>query len=176
MNAENTKYLIEKYPKLFADVSKPMTESLMCFGLECNDGWFKLVDSLCNVIQWRCDQVPECPQVVFGQIKEKFAQLRIYYDGGDDYTMGVIDMAEQMSEHVCEVCGNAGRVREGGWWMTLCDACNEKRYKKKESLADVLTEKKREILEQVTKTVRETSEMTLGTVFVKDRAETDDEE
>jgi hypothetical protein len=55
MNKKNTKYLIEKYPKIFQDYNKPMTETCMCWGFECGDGWFKIIDSLCSAIQHRVD-------------------------------------------------------------------------------------------------------------------------
>lgn len=60
-------------------------------------------------------------QVVAIQVKEKFGGLRFYFSGGDDYIRGVVDMAEEMSYTTCEVCGNAGKLRRGGWYRTLCD-------------------------------------------------------
>jgi hypothetical protein len=35
-------------------------------------------------------------------------------------------MAESMSGVTCEVCGNVGRQRGGGWIRTLCDEHAEK--------------------------------------------------
>jgi hypothetical protein len=40
------KQLIEKYPVLFQDVNKSPKETLMCFGCECGDGWFDILDNL----------------------------------------------------------------------------------------------------------------------------------
>jgi hypothetical protein len=63
----------------------------------------------------------EIEQVVFEQVKEKFGMLTIYHRGGDDYTNGVLRMAEEMSRHTCEECGNVGYPTKTGWIRTLCD-------------------------------------------------------
>ena len=53
MNEENTKYLFEKYPKIFADKDKSMQESCMYWGFECGDGWFAILKGLCiNIQNW----------------------------------------------------------------------------------------------------------------------------
>jgi hypothetical protein len=44
-------YLCKKYPKIFADRNKPMTESCMYWGLDVGDGWFYIIDALCSNIQ-----------------------------------------------------------------------------------------------------------------------------
>jgi hypothetical protein len=63
----------------------------------------------------------EVPQVVVEQIKEKFGGLRFYYQGGDEHTSGVVDMAESWAAKSCETCGAFGTRRGGGWIRTLCD-------------------------------------------------------
>jgi hypothetical protein len=50
MKQELEQQLCSKYPLLFQDKEKPMTESLMCFGCECGDGWHNLIDNLCEQI------------------------------------------------------------------------------------------------------------------------------
>lgn len=66
-------------------------------------------------------------QVVAVQVKEKFGTLRFYVDGGDNYTDGMIRIAEGMSGVTCEACGNPGRRTEGGWVSTLCETHAEER-------------------------------------------------
>lgn len=44
-------YLVKKYPKIFADRYENMTKTAMCWGFEHDDGWFWLVDQLCDSIQ-----------------------------------------------------------------------------------------------------------------------------
>jgi hypothetical protein len=68
---------------------------------------------------------PEIPQVVVQQIKEKFGGLRFYYEGGDDYVSGVVEMAESWAGKTCETCGSLGTRRHGGWVRTLCDTHEE---------------------------------------------------
>lgn len=60
-------------------------------------------------------------QVVAIQVKEKFGGLRFYYNGGDDYIRGVVDMAEEMSYVTCEECGAPGKPSKEGWIRTLCE-------------------------------------------------------
>ena len=48
MNKENTKKLHEKYPTIFQNKDLPPTQSLMCFGFECDDGWYELIDEMCE--------------------------------------------------------------------------------------------------------------------------------
>ena len=57
MKAELQNKLIQKYPKLFQDVldGKGPTETLMCFGCECGDGWYDLLDSTLAAIYNHCE-------------------------------------------------------------------------------------------------------------------------
>jgi hypothetical protein len=99
----------------------------MARGIECNNGWYELLGSVC----WRIFQHdrniadPEYIPVKFDQIKEKYGGLRVYYSGGDDYVRGIISMAEEYSYKVCGVCGNAGKPNKGGWITTLCESCRK---------------------------------------------------
>ena len=125
MKQELDNQLCEKYPKIFADRHKPMTETCMCWGFECGDGWYNILDQLCNNIQhyidWKNRKEEIVPQVVAEQVKEKFGTLRFYYRGGDDYIEGMVRMADSMSSILCENCGATGKQRYGGWILTLCD-------------------------------------------------------
>lgn len=57
MKEELDKLLCEKYPKIFANRYGDMRETAMCWGFECGDGWFNIIDKLCaniqNHIDWR---------------------------------------------------------------------------------------------------------------------------
>lgn len=61
MNQILDKYLCEKYPKIFSERSKSPRESCMHWGLECGDGWFSIIDSLCYSIQRHVDNPPYQP-------------------------------------------------------------------------------------------------------------------
>jgi hypothetical protein len=117
MREELEKELIAKYPALFRGKDKPATESLMCFGCECDDGWFDIINNACKIIQNHMKCRPECPPVEFSQIKEKFGGLRLYYFGGDEYVSGVCSMAELMSYSTCEISGMPGTLCRAGTWL-----------------------------------------------------------
>ncbi len=143
MREELDKQLCEKYPKIFADRHKPMTETAMCWGFEVGDGWYPIIDSLCKQIQhhidwshksnhWDKEWNAENPdqkrkvtkpvkQVIAVQVKEKFGGLRFYYDGGDAEISGMVRMAESWAANTCETCGNQGKLRGGNWLYTACD-------------------------------------------------------
>jgi hypothetical protein len=122
--------LCKKYPKIFADRNKPMTETCMCWGFEHGNGWYNIIDQLCGNIQshidWKEKQGHNVPQVVAEQVKEKFGTLRFYYRGGDDIIDGMVRMAESISSVTCEVCGNAGKSNMSGWIKTLCEEHRKK--------------------------------------------------
>lgn len=55
MKLELDKLLCEKYPKMMVNRLKPMTETCMCWGFECGDGWFELINHLMSNIQHHID-------------------------------------------------------------------------------------------------------------------------
>ena len=145
MKLELQKELATKYPKIFRNVGGDPMVTCMAHGIQCNDGWYDLLDSLCYRISIHCtaqntryivetdkyefvvEGDPEYMQVVAAQIKEKMGELRFYTDGGDATTEGMIQMAEQMSTRICELCGSPAKTsRDSGWLHTTCDACNKR--------------------------------------------------
>ncbi len=51
MRKELDELLCEKYPKIFRDRNAPMNQTCMCWGFDCGDGWFNIIDMLCANIQ-----------------------------------------------------------------------------------------------------------------------------
>jgi len=47
--------LYEKYPKIFVQKDLPMTQTAMCWGISCGDGWYDIIDTLCFHIQQQVD-------------------------------------------------------------------------------------------------------------------------
>jgi len=47
--------LCEKYPKMMVNRNKDMKETCMCWGFECGDGWFNILDQLMGNIQHHID-------------------------------------------------------------------------------------------------------------------------
>lgn len=139
MKDELQKQLTEKYPEIFQVSDERRLLPFPMFGIECGNGWYDILNALCFQIQQHIDWVnkqrqrllennshniripDEVPQVVIEQVKEKFGTLRFYVQGGDEYTNGMISMAEAMSAVTCEVCGNRGQMRGHGWFYTACD-------------------------------------------------------
>jgi hypothetical protein len=124
MKQEHDEYLCRVFPKLFAERELDHTQTAMCWGFECGDGWFNILNHLCQNIQhhidWANKKEETVPQVVVEQVKEKFGTLRFYYRGGDDYISGLVAMAESMSGVTCEECGAPGEANSGGWIRTRC--------------------------------------------------------
>ena len=50
MNKENTKRLLEAFPVLYQDYYSPMTQTCMCWGFSCGDGWFGIIWNLSEAI------------------------------------------------------------------------------------------------------------------------------
>jgi hypothetical protein len=129
MTRELDELLVSKYPKIFADRHGDMRATAMCWGFECNDGWFWLLDSLCSSIQGYIDNNGHLniPQVVATQVKEKFGGLRFYHYGGDDIIHGMVWLAEHQSYNICENCGSTKDIgRTSGWVYVRCKECAEK--------------------------------------------------
>ena len=55
MRDELDSLLCKTYPKMFVERHKPMQETCMCWGFECGDGWFNIIDQLCSNIQHYID-------------------------------------------------------------------------------------------------------------------------
>ena len=131
MSPEKQAELFKRHPKIFSDLK----------WMECDDGWFDLIDMLCQVIQnewnnhsYRMTEEEKAEgQPLAVQVKEKFGGLRFYIVGGNanEVIYGAIRMAECMSFKICESCGVPGHKQPGGWIKTLCDPCQEKRNVRK---------------------------------------------
>ena len=106
MKPELDKQLCEKYPKIFRDRNASENESCMHWGLECGEGWYDVIDALCqaatytyktsimvdeldgkrlNIEPYSYSNVTtyhfyiKPPQFVANQVKQKFGTLRFYY-------------------------------------------------------------------------------------------------
>ena len=127
MKKELEDKLYAKYPKIFVQRKLPMTQTCMCWGIETGDGWYWLIDNLCEVLQWDIDHFKD-PQIEATQVKEKFGTLRFYTNGENDEQGGMISLAEFMSGSICENCGSTEDVTQTkGWIVTLCKKCLKKR-------------------------------------------------
>jgi len=119
--------LRKKYPKILVG----------SFSIDFADGWYVLLEKLCDCIQSYVDDNAhlDIAQVEVTQIKEKFGGFRFYNTGGDNRTDGMVWFAERMSYAICEQCGSAKNVFQNkkGWIRTLCSDCVEKNKKDKKN-------------------------------------------
>jgi hypothetical protein len=131
MRQELDELLCKKYPKMMVNRYKDMKETCMCWGFECGDGWFPILDQLMGNIQhhidWKNRTEEVVAQVTLDQVKEKFGTLRFYYTGGDDTISGMVRMAESMSSVICEGCSSPATTHGPGWIRTICQSCETKR-------------------------------------------------
>ena len=107
MNQELDKKLCTKYPLIFANRHGSVMETLMCWGFDCGDGWYDLLEILSEALtytyttsievdeedgkiigikpyEWNNEKPRyfyqvEPPTVIATQVKEKFGSLRFYY-------------------------------------------------------------------------------------------------
>ena len=104
MHRELDVVLCSNYPKIFLPNARHDQAS---FGIGCGDGWYKLIDAACALIQVHSGSIGQ--QLVATQVKQKFGGMRFYCRGGDDYAASVISLVESLSYHVCELCGAVGK-------------------------------------------------------------------
>jgi hypothetical protein len=138
MKESHEKALFHRFS--FFRKERPITESLMAFGFECEDGWFDIVWNLSEKIAEELDriksemskkdktisllQIGEEIGFEVVQVKEKFGTLRFYTNYSNDAIEGFIREAEQQSAKVCEICGAPATLAErSGWYKTLCYEC-----------------------------------------------------
>lgn len=129
MNVKLNRYLVKKFPKLYTECGEQ--EPFTLFGFECDDGWFRLILWLSRYLQAYIDQQNEyakkypdqylpVKQIKVKQVKEKFATLRFYVEGGNERTDATITFAEYISGFICEFTGKTDNVgiNKGGWIKT----------------------------------------------------------
>jgi hypothetical protein len=131
MNPNFQHELFSQFPQLYRHRILPDTESRMCEGFCCGDGWYKLLYGLSETIDRICQQYNlrgETYPTVF-QVKEKYGGLRFYIDTHKKTPKAAylaireaVHYIEIKSEETCEVCGAKGRIVEvRNWIFTRCD-------------------------------------------------------
>ncbi len=72
MKRELDEALCAKYPLIFKDRNADMRTTAMCWGLECGDGWYNIIDVLCGLLTSDYRQA----QSRYDFIKDKLGQPR----------------------------------------------------------------------------------------------------
>ena len=143
MKQELEQKLYKDFPEIFKYVTDLKLNHRIISGLDCGNGWYKLINRLCGYVQGMIDRNPPMinQQMRVRQIKEKYGGLRFHYEwvvikdrkipGVFDIKTnldGCVDFAMNMSEMICEECGSSEGVNKevNGWWSTQCKTCREK--------------------------------------------------
>lgn len=144
MKVELQNKLFNKYPEIFVNRYKSPHEFPMAFGIETGDGWFWVLEGLCESIQSYIT-LNSKSQIRAMQVKEKYGRLRFYHDDGygdawensepedtldidsSEYIDGMISFAGYLSGTICETCGitkDIGRTVDR--IRTICQTCHNK--------------------------------------------------
>lgn len=137
MKKELQERLFTEFPEIYRGSKLSPKEHCLGRGVETEDGWFSIIYAASEAINSHLKKLKDSGSPLdfeFMQIKEKFATLRIYDNGGDEFIDGVIATAENLSAITCEICGIFGSrcvSKSGGWIKTLCpEHAEQLEYKK----------------------------------------------
>lgn len=72
MRRELDEQLCAKYPLIFKDRHENMQHTAMCWGLECGDGWYNIINTLCRYLTNDYNQAKN----YYEDIKDKVGQGR----------------------------------------------------------------------------------------------------
>jgi len=133
MDKTKEEELYNKYEMLFSQVTLPPSKTCMCWGCECENGWYDIIDKACSSLTKLSEESGAI--IELAQVKQKFGGLRMYLDIIDDKNIQeeaykIVEEAESKSFKVCEVCGKPGKIRKKSWIQTLCDEHMESSLKK----------------------------------------------
>lgn len=101
-------------------------EPYKAFGIECGNGWRKLISPIINKISEENTKRNDEDKIIICQIKEKFGGLRFYVVNSTDEIKEMINKAEEESFKLCEICGSTkdvGMLNNNGWIKTICKNC-----------------------------------------------------
>lgn len=120
MNPELDALLCQRHPQIFQNRRTDPQTCAMGWGLQCGDGWFDLIDTLCERLQQEAEH-SNAPHVIAMQVKQKWGRLRFAVESATERQQAMIDMAEALSARLCEQCGKPGRMQCIGSFRTpLC--------------------------------------------------------
>lgn len=135
--------LVKKYPMLLKEYGGDMRKTCLRWGMQHDDGWYKILDSLLSKLQLICDTTKL--EITITTIKEKYSKLRVYSVIENNNNVknaalweliidDIVNNAENDSGDICEVCGKYGKTCNKDYWLkTLCrDDAKKLGYKYKE--------------------------------------------
>jgi hypothetical protein len=126
MREELDNALCEKYPEVFRDRRAPMTDTLMCWGFSCGDGWYNIIDTLCGLLTSE-----------YRQAKDRYEYTKGYFDkegkypwkGGKEITTDELEKLRVEMEQARERIPVAVQVKEKfGGLRFYVDRASDKHY------------------------------------------------
>jgi len=96
MKQENDEYLCKVYPKMMVNRNRDMKETCMCWGFECGDGWFQILNQLMGNIQHHIDW-----KIRQREVAIKFNQMAEQLKAGDS-TLFDEDMKDMLNRDYVE--------------------------------------------------------------------------
>ena len=123
MKKEFDEQLVKNYPNLYRKRYNSMADTCMCWGFECGDGWWNIINELSAGLEAEILKLPEEERqyCTAEQVKEKYGTLRFYMSSETDAMSALIRIAEKKSEKTCEVCGKDGIMRGNSWFFVACE-------------------------------------------------------
>ena len=123
MRKELDEALCAKYPLIFRDRHAPMTQTAMCWGFSCGDGWYNIIDVLCGMLYSD-----------YRQAKHRYEYLAEAGVGGILYgtktvTQEALDEAKAKMDEEAERVPVASQIKEKfGTLRFYVDRASEKHY------------------------------------------------
>lgn len=74
MRKELDKALVAKYPLIFKNRYGDMRETAMCWGFECGDGWYGIINTLCSLLTSE-----------YNHAKESYENYKEWYEDGGKF-------------------------------------------------------------------------------------------
>lgn len=125
--------LVKEFPHLYADMYGSRQETPMAFGVAIGAGWYDIMYNMSHTLERLIRLEPEDKRFDYrmAQVKQKFGVLRVYLSIATEEMEMAVSLAEEVSSHTCEECGQPGKLGGEGWIITLCEDCFNKRDKSK---------------------------------------------
>ena len=72
---------MSRFPILFQERKQSMNQTCMCWGIDCPEGWYHIIEQLCTALEFYNIDIGSKYglAIVAEQVKEKFGTLRFYY-------------------------------------------------------------------------------------------------
>jgi hypothetical protein len=110
--------LARRYPDVFSGRARPATGGPR-FECQHGDGWYSIVDALCEVLVAHARQIGREPPEAL-QIYEEMGVLEFEIDEAHEFQRGAIWAAAALSSRICEQTGAPGHAFVcGGYLRTL---------------------------------------------------------